>query len=713
MDVKKRLLRRPVRTLLWQVMLIAMSLLLGVSAVLVYASRSLTDVLNQSQTTIAVQQLNIQQIGPSQWVNYPVELFQSDIDTLKSLDMVKDIDLRTLTGAYIPALSARLGLSTAANGMVRDVDSFSNWDANTDYRKVILAGTVEQTWMVSDYSAMAYNLADVGGPDQAEGYSCRALLNIEAVISAHEDYRFFPGEGTSAYNGKVIVQYPCFYSEGEPGFDESFFQVGRTYVVRGEFDPELYKLDGDPDSVPFCPRLTAGMIGLQGSIAALAEEGQLVLYTEIATERDEGSGVDTIRSLDGERRILAEEVETTVEALTGTQRWQDVITLYDRTLHAFPVLGTRYLESMYCFVENQASIVSGRAFTPEEYDSGEKVCIISESVANRAGIQVGAQLLVSQFLVAEDYASGNESLDFGVDGFLNNPGIGYEPMPYGLATQEEAFTVVGIYRLENEWENSAYSISPNTIFMPQSAQLPGGFGGPSCQEEKMGTWQTKAPDSDIWVTETGLQLQTVTNGVQGVYLSIVLENGEMSAFEAAIESSDYADRLFLTFDQGYEAAMESIQALIAMANRVLAFAFAGWLLLAMLYLLLGQGAERRNLGIMRSVGAKPAQARRYLFSGGFLPAAMGVGVGTVLSNTVAQTVQGKLVRLTLTQAQSSVHSGGMPLDNGALEEMLAQSTLSVRGMLLLALVQLCVLGLVLWLHSGYLSRKKPRSLLGV
>lgn len=52
-------------------------------------------------------------------------------------------------------------------------------------------------------------------------------------------------------------------------------------------------------------------------------------------------------------------------------------------------------------------------------------------------------------------------------------------------TENECFAVVGIYRLENEWEDSAYSITPNTIFVPQKAQIEGGFGGPSDIRERL------------------------------------------------------------------------------------------------------------------------------------------------------------------------------------------------------------------------------------
>lgn len=714
MDLKKRLLRRPVRTVLWQVMLIAMSLLIGVSSVLVYSSQRLTTVLDEHQTTIATQQLNIQKIGPSEWRSYPVRLYQEDIDAIKAMDMVKDVDLRTLTGAYIPELSARIGLINRYGMNLENVDFMAEWLANASYQKVILSGTVEQAWMTSNNSIVDYDLSAVGGPELVEGYSHRALINIEQIIVAHEDYEFFPSEEFTGYNGKIIVEYPCFYSEDDENYNKNFFDVGETYVLRGDFDPGTFTRGGDISTVPFSTRLDSGMIALQGMNYALIEGNQLAAYTEYESNTTPfiDSDVEAILSYGGERRILAEKVETTVEDLIASDHWQEIITLYDKTLHSFPVIGTEYLESMYCFLKNEASIVNGRTFTQTEYDNGEKVCVISESVATNAGIQVGDSVTFSQFHVPTDYGSGNDSLDHGTDGTLNNPAIGYEPIPYGFETEKEPFTVVGIYRLENEWENSAYSITPNTIFVPQKAQIPGGFGGASYEHEVVRT-QWVSYDDGEWIQETGPVIEIFDNGVLGVFMSIILENGRMADFEEAIKETDYADRIFLTFDQGYEAAQESVQSVIAMANKLFSFAASGWVLLLLLYILLGQSPERKNLGIMRSVGAKPHQARRYLFVSGLLPAAVGVTVGTLLSNQVALQVQDKLVGLTLTQSQSNAHSGGIPLDNSALAGMLAESTLSPQGVLILATIQICVIGVLLWLHAAYLSRKKPRKLLGV
>lgn len=704
MDVKKRLLRRPIRTLLWQIMLIAMSLLLGVGGVLLQSAQGLRAVLDERQTTAAVQLMHEEKVGSTEWVTYPAELLQSDLDAIAALDMVKGIDLRTLTGAYIPELSAQIGLTDRSGLSQTNVDEMSSWGANGSYNKIIVAGTVEQAWMATHDSAYTFDLSALGGPALAEGYTCRAVVNIDRVISAHEDYVFSADERYSQYTGKLIVSLPVYYAEGDEHFGKNFFEVGASYVLYGEYEPQPAKYDGDLENAPFCPRLTLTKTPLAMSQYCFAEDGQLALYSECDSKRNNpfsDAETEVIASVGGERTVVAERVKTTLDDLLSAEHWSKTVERCDKTLHSFPVLGTEALESMYVFLTGAATIVEGRTLNADEYASGAKVCVISESVAKRAGVTVGDTLTFHQFHVPATYSDGNATTEVR-SGTLNNPAIGF--LPVAETEPDEPFTVVGVYRLANEWEDSAFSITPNTVFIPQKAQLSGGFGGASYVHEVIRKSYQLSGDGE-WTEVTGPVEETVTNGVLGVYMSVLLENGSMEAFSEAIAETPYADRQFLTFDQGYESAKAGVESLTAMARKLFGYALLGWVLLLAIYLLLGQTPERKNLGIMRSVGAKSGQVRRYLFFGGLIPAAVGVAVGTLLSTTAARLIQDKL--LTLAQ------SGEALLEHDEWTNLLAQSAVSPADLLLLALLQLGVLTAALWLHAAYLAHKKPGKLMGV
>lgn len=716
MDLKKRLLRKPVQTILWQIILIAMALLIGVGSVLLYSSAQLPHILDEHHTTIATQQAKTEKNENGSTSIYPIFLRPEEIELLEGMDMVKDIDLRTLTGAYIPELSARIGLNNWFNMSLQDVDKMASWNANRSYDKVILSGTVEQVWYNPYLDIYDFDFSEVGGPEFAETIFCCAVLNIEKVIVGHEDYIFFPSENYEYYNGKVIVEVPVYHAEG----DENFFEVGETYVVSGCYDPFVCKNGNDPGDAPFCPRLNSSLL-LHTGFYCIDDENQLRSFTEAESTCSEpaqkaslsNKGIKHFTKIGGESIIIAEKVETSVEDLISQEHWAKIIEQYNMALHSFPVIGTQNLESMYVFLKNQATIVDGRTFSQEDYDNANKVCIISESVANDAGLKVGDTVTFNQFLVPKNYEDGNYSLSDDGDGAINNPAIGHNPFSYGLAMENESFTIAGIYRLENEWEDSSFSITPNTIFVPQASQLEGGFGGPSYDYEEMVTSFHYEDGSEESVMVTEPQTLVANNGVIGIYMSIILENGKMDAFNEAIQNTDLANRVFLTFDQGYAAAQESIHAVVESAAKLFLATAAGWVLLVALYVLLYQAREHRNLGIMRSVGTKPKQARQYLFVSGLIPSAIGTTIGALLSGIVTKLVQNKLIALTLTQAQSSAHSSDVIFDNSQMAAMLEQSEIPFVLLLALAAIQITVVALILWIHAALLSRKNPRKLLGV
>lgn len=718
MDLRKRLFRKPLQTILWQIILIAMALLIGVGSVLLYSSRRLPHILDEQHTTVAVQKAKVEKLEDGSLVRSPTGLFPEDLETLRNMDMVKSIDLRTLTGAYVPELSARIGLSSWGDLHQMNVDEMSSWHANDSYDKIVFAGTVEEIWSRSAESVRDYDLSAIGKPKFAEGVTYCALMNIDQILVAQEDYYFFPNETYKEYNGKIIVEISVFQAEG----DENFFEVGSSYVVRGCYDPSAALRSTDLPGIPYTPRLSASMLTLNSTHYCFNDRNRLYAYEEYESETIPGpvegypsqKDIERYTKIGGDEIVVAQKIETTVEDLISQEPWSDIISLYEKTLHSFPVLGTEKLESMYVFLKNEASIVEGTTFTKEDYEKGNRVCIISESVANAAGVKVGDTVTFNQFQVPKNYEEGNAILEQFVNmGTVNNPAIGFNPIPFGLATENESFTVSGIYRLQNEWENSSFSITPNTIFIPQKAQLKGGFGGPSITQEEIRTFYKHTEGSDETETVTEPVSVTIDNGVLGVYMSIILENGQMDAFMKAIQDTPYAQREFLVFDQGYEAAKENIQAIVKSAEKLFISAAAGWLLLLAVYILLYQSRQRRNLGIMRSVGAKPGQARRYLFASGAAPAAVGITVGTLLSGTVAKLVEDKLVTLTLKQAQSSAHSGAMAMDTRQLSAMLAESTIPLSALLVLAVLQIAVVVVLLWLHAAYLSRKNTRTLLGV
>jgi ABC-type lipoprotein release transport system permease subunit len=194
-----------------------------------------------------------------------------------------------------------------------------------------------------------------------------------------------------------------------------------------------------------------------------------------------------------------------------------------------------------------------------------------------------------------------------------------------------------------------------------------------------------------------------------VYFSIKLKNGEISEFEEQMEASERFAGRFLTVDQGFGAVMETLAQVGASTMKLMGMCLAGWAMLMMLYLLLYQGGQRKNIGIMRSLGASPQVAGDYLWKSGLTVAAIGIAVGTAASLVVVQFTQSKLLQNAVAQLPGKYSIGG--LTDEAVQLMAQESQLPVWLLLLLALAQMALFGLVLLLHARQMARRSPRSLL--
>lgn len=707
MDVGKRLLRKPVQTFLWQIVLIAMALLLGIGGALTYSALQLPATLNNHHTTVAAQTKKSTKDQDNHWATTPASLLPEQLEALQDLDMVELVDLRTLTGAYIPSMTAQVGLTKWGNLHAMNYDSISSRHLNDSYDHVILTGRMEKVWMVDESGGIPTDLSAMGGGSAVKMRYAYGVLEIEEILVANPAYDFFATEEFTSYCGKVYVQAMVYDETGENPFRE-----GARYIVSGRYDPSCHSRVGHtPSDSDFYPWVTLESGIIDATYCFFTDEG-LIRYQHTESHYDASQNISVLESVEEPVLMAAQLTGTTEEFLTEHPAWQAELEKYTMAQHTFPVLGTECVESMQYFVTNAATITQGRTFAREEYDTGAKVCLISEALALTGNITAGDTISLSQYLCG-NYAEGNLSLYDGTGTLLNDPSVGSVPFPHGLTTRDEQFTVVGIYRLERSWEQSAFSFTPNTVFMPQKAQIEGGFGGGSTAVQEMLTHYRIDETTGYLEKVEFLEEVVYNNGSYGVYLSVKLKNGRMQEFLDALPELGLTDHVFLTFDQGYDAAWESIQTVIRAAEKLLVIAVAGWALLLMLYVVLYQSRQRHNLGIMRSVGASPQQARRYLFSGGIIPAAIGVCVGTALSGAVTHAIQDNLIDLALAQVSSNAHSGGMALDSASIGTMLGESVLSVSGLVILAMLQLAVIAFVLWVHARILANKKPWKLLGV
>lgn len=676
MNTKIRLTRKPLTTALWTLLVAAMALLLSVGAAMMYSSGSLAGILDKYHTSIAVRtDRAVYAKEYDDGVSYRFEnksFYQHNIDQLEAMDSVERVYFHTLTGGYCPQLTPRI----SSGGL---------YEADETYDRAVVIGTITRISGPEYQPDEAFDVSRIGGGSSTEVYTIGIEVKVEELVEGNPDYTKWDYEW---FDGYINMRFSGPIKESL-----ELFQVGQRYIMYGAFDRGQRYLHTDLDDSGHAWLNNLGLDFFQG------ENGYTMSSYRQANDQDGKSYISdglvegpTIARLDCSLEEFLEKPENAP--------WVELLEDQGYAQHSFPVIGTNALETMHIFVNQDANIVEGRFFIDEEYNSAERVCILNETAALNAGIAVGDTITLSQYL-CHNLGAGqpNTSVATLTDGMLNNPTVGVFQRDTHFVTEDVPFTVVGLYRLRNEWSDGSYSITPNTIFIPQGAQIEGAFGGLASVTE---------------VERTNLdgttERYTAHNegAAYGIYLSVKLKNGMVEDFENEIEASDLAGQ-FLTLDQGFGKIQSTLNDISASALKLFGLVAAGWFLLLALYALLYQGHQRQNVGIMRSLGASPKQACKYLFGSGMTVGGIGIAVGTALAGSVLGAVQAELFRHSFGM-EISKYSNAV-LSQGAIDLMLSQSQLPLWVILAIGASQAALFALLLWLQASRMSRRAPRDLL--
>lgn len=257
--------------------------------------------------------------------------------------------------------------------------------------------------------------------------------------------------------------------------------------------------------------------------------------------------------------------------------WKQTLERITINNQAFPILGVENLNYIANFARGYSRIVQGRDFTQEELEQGANVCILAESLAYACGIAVGDTISLNYYNV-------DSNCPYQVDlpegqGVVNPTARYFTAATPFVDGGEQQYTVVGLYRSDNEWaapEEDLYAFTPNTVFVPKTS-----------------------------VTAT----MEETN--QGLFRTLVLYNGKMEEFQSLAAEMGYGD-LFLCDDQGYTVISQSMHDYKTIAIRALWIGTClGGVILA-LFILLFPMSQLGTTRIMASLGATTRQRVCYV-----------------------------------------------------------------------------------------------------
>lgn len=345
--------------------------------------------------------------------------------------------------------------------------------------------------------------------------------------------------------------------------------------------------------------------------------------------------------------------------------WQTALEETAIRYQSFPVIGTDYLESMYLFQQMESFIVEGRSFSEKEYTSGGRVCVISEAVAKSSGITIGDTISLSY------YWGANPHDELARQGVSNLMAQSYSEK-LGFSTQDETYTVIGIYRQSNRWSQSLYSFTPNTIFVPSAS----------------------------------ISVPTYTDRT-GVYYTLVIENGRIDDVKKLLVKKGYPEDTLFFFDNGYSEIAGTLKNFNKSAIQIFVASGVTWIVVLGAYIAFFLFRQQKTAGLLLSLGAGKKKTRQSIILTSMLPVFFASVSGAICSTMLLEQTMTKVfasVEDSFDTAYSGTSVGGHIGVDIAVTTLPETTVYAVCLQILITLVTCSIC-------AYFISQKDPRILI--
>ena len=290
------------------------------------------------------------------------------------------------------------------------------------------------------------------------------------------------------------------------------------------------------------------------------------------------------------------------------RRWRNLLEVWSNPNFIFAVTGTSDINLMMPFYTGEAYLSSGRNFTQEEYEQGEKVCLIPELFAKRNDLEIGDELRISMLVADHGYAAGRRFSIYGYPGYsyLNASGEPYEVF------EDSQYTIIGVY---------------------------GGTAG-MLDEYGMG-------DQEILIPSMSVKNSDADNIVdfrpmRGSTTAFQIENGTIQEYMEKWNQLGIDDIEITFYDKGYTELeanldnMRQISRILMAAGIVIVLMVLGYF--SWIFVL----RQRERTAIERSLGFRKSQSFWSLFCGIFLIILLGSCGGCIMGSYLGGNVAGSL-----------------------------------------------------------------------
>lgn len=334
---------------------------------------------------------------------------------------------------------------------------------------------------------------------------------------------------------------------------------------------------------------------------------------------------------------MAVEVPGTLEeflADPANKYWKDVLHDMKVTNNSVYVMATDKLNTIFSFNQNRVSIADGREISHEEFAYGQRVCLISRRYAQLNKLNVGDALPL-QFYPGR-FNAQRHPYD------VTHPSIAtHYDSSLGM-TDAQDYTIVGIYDGEIPWDVTDYGFGANTVIVPEASVPP--------------VADVQSPYNDPLTDYESPNLFTLT-----------IPNNAAQAFYDEMGEVEYG-RLYNIMDQGYSTVVPGLRVIRNNAAVLLGVCVLAWIAVVILFLLIFVLRQRKEAGEMLSLGAgKGRTTVHFLVSAvliSMLAAGLSIGAGLLLYEKVFDVA---LNASTLETTYSAKYSE-MPVYRGTDEE---------------------------------------------
>jgi hypothetical protein len=366
------------------------------------------------------------------------------------------------------------------------------------------------------------------------------------------------------------------------------------------------------------------------------------------------------------------------------RRWLAYADVVHNSYKTIPVLPTSGTQLLLPFYNDTAFIVEGEDISPEEYENGDRVCLVPENFAKINGLAQGDTLSLPLYYADYQYAPNDNFYGYDPNHTVGSPWqiswdvgspLNSEGEPYAVFSDHE-YTIKGIYS-NTLGDDAAYAMGANTVVIPAR----------SVRESDEDNIIAYGPMKD---TTTTFQ---IPNGSIEAYTERWLAQGN--------------DELEITFhDKGYTQLQRGLENMKRVAALFMAIGAAMSLALVFFFCHVFISKNKIRTAIERMLGYTKKQCVASLLCGFLLVAALSVAVGCFIGVKAQGQITDSLV--SREYYDMSFTTGVLGSEGVALVETAASALFSpVAGLALLVVTGLVS---VAFIHGNV--KQEPLGLLG-